>query len=88
MEITEFHHLEIGQRFMLEKNPISKILKNFRGPFMKTGHFSFSRLNERGNSTGPSFSAMWHDPIRPLTIDEAIKENNKNVLTTILVESL
>lgn len=70
---------------MLEKNPTSKILKDFRGPFMKTGHFTFSRLNERGNSTGPSFNAMWHDPIRPLSKEEAIKENNQNVLTTILI---
>jgi len=85
LEITEFHHLEIGQRFMLEKNPTSKILKNFRGPFVKTGYFSFSRLNERGASAGPSFSAMWHDPIHSLSKEEAIKENNKNVLTSILV---
>jgi hypothetical protein len=81
----EFHHLEIGQRFMLEKNPTSKVLKNFRGPFMKTGYFLFSRLNENGDSTGPAFNAMWHDPIKPLTKGEAIQENNKNVLITILI---
>jgi len=85
MYMTEFHHLEIGQRFMLEKNPTSKILKNSRGPFMKTGHFLFSRLNENGDSIGPGFSAMWHDPIQPLSKAQAILENNKNVLTTILI---
>jgi hypothetical protein len=83
--ITEFHQLDIGQRFMLEKNPLSKVLKGFRGPFIKTGFFLFARLNENGDSAGPAFNAMWHDPIKPLSKEEAIQENNKNVLTYILI---
>jgi hypothetical protein len=82
---TEFHHLEIGDRFLFIKNPISKVLKSFRGPYMKTGHFVFTKMNEYGESSGASYSAMWHDPIQPLCLEESIRENNKNVLASILV---
>jgi hypothetical protein len=82
---TEFHHLEIGNRFLMLKNPNSKMLKSFRGPFMKTGHFLFTKTNEYGESTGPAFSAMWHDPVKPISLEETIQDNKKNVLTSILV---
>ena len=81
---TEFHHLEIGDRFSLLKTPTSRILKPFRGPFIKTGHFLFTKTNEYGESTGPEFTAMWHDAVKSLCLEETIQENNRNVLSSIL----
>ena len=81
---TEFHHLEIGDRYIMLITPTSRILKPFLGPFIKTGHFQFTKTNEYGESTGPTFSAMWHDAVKPLCLEETIQENNRNVLSSIL----
>jgi len=85
MNINEFHALEIGDRFMLIEMSSNKFLKTFRGPFIKTNHFSFTCVNECGDSIGKQFDASWHDAIRPLNLDQSIEESNKNVLSTVLI---